>query len=521
MNKSLNILIVEDVATDAELVVMELESANLRFQYDRVETRKAFTSYLEHNSPDVIISDYSLPTFGALEALKIRNSNHPNIPFILVTGNQTEEIAVECIKQGADDYILKSSLVRLPSAVINIIDKKQAEKEIKLVEERTRFLIEAIPQKVWTADKDGKMTYFNKLWVDYTGLSYDTLLKNDWGDIVHFEDVEKNKEIWQKAFESGEDFQFQYRLRNKYNEYRWHLSCAVAQKDQNGNPLMWLGTNTDIHDLKVVQEDLIDSRKQLEKINEELSLNNGQLKKTNNDLDNFVYTASHDLKAPISNIEGLITTLEDSIYSGVDKEEIKAIFEMIKASLQRFKNTIRDLTEISKVQNDVSENQEEIDLYEMIEDVSLSIRDQIKESQASIKMDLSGCSKIKFSRKDLKSIIYNLLSNAIKYRCQEKSPEIYIKTESSDEHLILTVKDNGLGFSEDNLTKAFSMFKRFHAHVEGSGIGLYIVKRIMDNNGGDISLTSSLGEGSEFKLFFKHPKIKSQDDSEVGSANFQ
>ncbi|MFN3402724.1 MAG: ATP-binding protein [Cytophagaceae bacterium] len=504
---NLKILIVEDSLTDAELLVTELENARFRFSFHRVEKKDDYLKYLSENTPDVIISDYNLPSFGALEALKIRNSRYKHLPFILVTGNTTEEIAVDCIKQGADDYILKSSLVRLPTAVINAIEKKKAEAEILKANERTRFLIESIPQKIFTTDDKGFANYFNPLWVEYTGIPYENLIKGDWSTIFHPEDYSHSMNIWESSKKTGESLTLEHRLRNKNNEYRWHLTRAVPQKDEKGNILMWMGTNTDIHDLKMAQQDLDNSRRALEEKNRELLHNNNQLVKTNNDLDNFVYTASHDLKAPISNLEGLIGALEEVINSGLDipenKEESCLILQMIKDSLGRFRNTINDLTEISKIQKQGINPSEIINLSELIEDVCFTVNEQINSTNALIRKEIDSCPSISFSRKDLKSILYNIISNAIKYRSPERRPEITISSEELPDYCVINIKDNGLGFSQDNINKAFSMFKRFHSHVEGSGIGLYIVKRIMDNNGGYIQLISQEGQGSEFKLHFR------------------
>ncbi len=103
----------------------------------------------------------------------------------------------------------------------------------------------------------------------------------------------------------------------------------------------------------------------------------------------------------------------------------------------------------------------------------------------------------------MRSIFYNLISNALKYRHPERNPVVDLKTEQLDDGILLTVKDNGLGISDANKEKVFSMFKRLHDHVEGSGVGLYIVKRIVTNAGGRIELESKLEEGTTFKIFLK------------------
>jgi len=232
---------------------------------------------------------------------------------------------------------------------------------------------------------------------------------------------------------------------------------------------------------------------------EELEKSNIQLSKINNDLDNFIYTASHDLKAPVSNIEGLIYTLLDVIAENADAKEI---IELMNKSVQRFKGTILDLTEISKTQKDTKGEEEEINIQEVLEDVTSSIENLITKSEAVIKSTIS-CKTIRFSKVNFRSILYNLISNGIKYCAPDRKPVIEITCTGQGEELLLTVKDNGLGISEQNRNKLFTMFKRFHDHVEGTGIGLYIVKKIIDNAGGSIEVESEVGKGTTFKVYFK------------------
>lgn len=269
-----------------------------------------------------------------------------------------------------------------------------------------------------------------------------------------------------------------------------HLLLAHEQRLQE--------INTDLEKrVRERTEELLSKNKELEVINAEL-------KKVNNDLDSFVYAASHDLKAPVSNIEGLLNTLIDALPPEAARDEmIEQVLQMISKSISRFKLTIQDLTDITKIQKNFEEELEFVDLNEAIEHVKVNLRDQIVSSGAKILVDVTDCPQIKFSKKNLNSIIYNLLSNAIKYRSPKRVPEIYIGTKTDDEYVILSVRDNGLGFHPGDKLKIFSMFKRLHDHVEGSGVGLYIVKRILENTGGKIEVDSEPDIGSHFKVFFR------------------
>ncbi|CAN5374420.1 hypothetical protein BH23BAC1_BH23BAC1_12530 [soil metagenome] len=224
--------------------------------------------------------------------------------------------------------------------------------------------------------------------------------------------------------------------------------------------------------------------------------------KANEELDSFVYVASHDLKAPISNIESLLDLIRKKIENKLSEDEIH-LFDLISTSIEKFNINLKDLGRIISVEKDLEEDYILVDIKSVVEDVTADINEIIVESKACIIEDFK-VEKIFYAQKNLRSIIYNLLSNAIKYRSPERDPEIYISTYEDKNDIVLKVKDNGLGLNMAQQEKMFSMFKRFHNHVEGSGVGLYLLKKIIDNTGGRIQLESSEGIGSEFTVYFKN-----------------
>lgn len=231
-----------------------------------------------------------------------------------------------------------------------------------------------------------------------------------------------------------------------------------------------------------------------------LFVQNKDLIKTNADLDNFIYTASHDLKSPILNIEGLVTNLDHEL-AGKQSKVTEELFEMIYRSVNKFKTTIRDLTEISKAQKNILESiPEPVDIEEVLNDVLSHLEPALARTAFTIHRDLQA-KKINFSKKNFRSILYNLVSNAIKYASPERNCEVSITTFASGKSLSMVLQDNGLGMTAGYEGKIFKMFKRMHDHVEGTGIGLYIVKRIVDNNGGNIEVHSVLGQGTTVRVF--------------------
>lgn len=244
------------------------------------------------------------------------------------------------------------------------------------------------------------------------------------------------------------------------------------------------------------------ARALLSKEKKSLDKKNKDLKRINNDLDNFVYTASHDLKAPISNIEGLINILQSDL-ANQRNPELKETLDLINKSIQRFQETIHSLTDVSKAQQEQSTSQfEKINVEEVFEEVKFTISDLIKSCTPYFHTDFK-VTQFRYSKKNFNSIMYNLISNAVKYCSPERMSEVYVSTEMKDGFFLLTVRDNGLGMRPDYKGKLFKMFRRLHDHVEGTGIGLYIVKKMVENHGGRIEVESELGKGSVFKVYLK------------------
>ncbi len=243
-------------------------------------------------------------------------------------------------------------------------------------------------------------------------------------------------------------------------------------------------------------DEQVETRREIEAMNKELLA-------TNADLDNFVYSASHDLRAPISNIEGLMEAL---VYhmppETLASATVSRLIELIQGSIERFKRVVTDLSEVTKIQREASEDIALVKLPDVVNEVRLDFNSDIEASGAQIETVFATSSAIRFSTKNIRSIVYNLLSNALKYRHPERQPHIRIWTEVTPKFVVLAMADNGLGFDMTVKEKIFSMFKRLHDHVEGSGIGLYIVKRIIENAGGKIKVESKVGEGTTFKVYF-------------------
>ncbi|HEX8427969.1 PAS domain-containing protein [Hymenobacter sp.] len=254
-----------------------------------------------------------------------------------------------------------------------------------------------------------------------------------------------------------------------------------------------------------LNQELAAINEELHATNEELSDTNTQLIRTNVDLDNFIYTASHDLRAPIANIEGLLHALTHQLPEASTADgQVRPILQMMQGSVERFQKTIDHLTDVTKLQKEQAQPSQTVDLAAIIEEVRLDLAPLLESTQAQLEVEVDQCPTVSFSQKNLRSVVYNLLSNALKYRHPSRLPHVRLRCQQTEGFAALEVQDNGLGLDAAQQVRLFGMFQRLHDHVEGTGIGLYMVKRMVENAGGHIQVESQPGVGSTFTVSFPH-----------------
>lgn len=225
------------------------------------------------------------------------------------------------------------------------------------------------------------------------------------------------------------------------------------------------------------------------------------LEKVNADHNTFIYAVSHDIKQPLSIITLIGDVLEDS-FKRKNKKQFGKALETLRRSANNMKDILTDFTEHIKTKAEISSETERLNIENICEDVILALKDEIHQKAVSIKTDFK-TSEILFSRKNARSIVYNLLHNAIKYKTADKPPQIIIKTNKVKDYVLLTIQDNGLGIDKEHHKMIFKKFTRIDNIEEGTGLGLYIVNSMMENNGGRIEVKSIPGKGSTFKVYFK------------------
>ena len=245
--------------------------------------------------------------------------------------------------------------------------------------------------------------------------------------------------------------------------------------------------------------DQVLARQQGQALNAELASTNQRLRRINTDLDTFVYTASHDLKSPITNIEGLLLALREQLPAPALADPLVArLLNMMGGAVARFQQTLGHLTDISRLQQEYDQPAETVDLPALVEAVRLDMLPELTAAGATFTVDLAACPSVRFSPKNLRSILYNLLSNAVKYRAPARPLLVQLRGYHTAQQVVLEVQDNGLGLSQSQQGELFRLFRRLHSHVPGSGVGLYMVKKLVENGGGTITVRSEPGVGATF-----------------------
>lgn len=364
--KQLKILILEDRKEDVILIKRELKNSGLNFILVDVDEKTEYVNSLENFQPDIILSDHSLPRFNSMEALQICRENQIDIPFILVTGTVSEEFAAQCIKNGADDYVLKSNIKRLSTSIEQALRHREDERMRK---EAERMLI-----------------------------------------------------------------------------------------DQNN-----------------------------------------ELLKINSELDSFVYNISHNLRAPLLSLLGLLNLAKKDTVE-LNNETLNEYLDRIDFSATRLDKTLCDILDYSKNARSEPIN-EEIDLKDLFEEAFSKIQYMENSSSTRYQVQIDQETEFVSDKYRLNIIINNLITNAVKYQDKsKKNHEISVNGKVKAKNAEIHIADSGIGIEKKYLENIFRMFYRASTLSEGSGLGLYIVKETLDKLSGAISVDSELGQGTTFHL---------------------
>lgn len=309
----------------------------------------------------------------------------------------------------------------------------------------------------------------------------------------------KNLQLIQQLNTANEQLTFK---NNEINKHTKELEIQSRVLQQNQDQLQQ-AYNT-IHAQKIKLQSLNDSLTQeLVEKNQNLTDTNAELIKHNNELRQFSYTISHNLRGPIASLLGLINLLKPQVESADNVE----IIDHIRMSSLRLDAIIKDLTKIIDIRHDIFHIRQKINLNEEISEVSEILKKEINQHQVTIVRNIDRSPSFFSVKPMVHSILYNLISNAIKYKSPERAPVIEIHTSEDQTHYKLEICDNGLGIDiERNHENLFKLYKRFHTHTEGKGLGLYLVKLQAEALGGLVTVKSEINKFTMFTVSLRKPE---------------
>jgi PAS domain S-box-containing protein len=498
--RPLRLLILEDSAQDAELDVAALEAAGYTCRWERVETRDAFLARLQAPDYDLICADYTLPNFDGLSALHLVRQQGLDIPFIFISGTLGEERAIESLKAGATDYVLKTRLTRLVPVVQRALQEREerrqhahAEQARRESEHRYRTLAEVSPVGIFHADAQGRFLYVNERWCELAGLSAEEARGDGWLRTVHLDDRERVLAEWRRAVTEQQPFRSEHRLQHPNGVTVWVFGQLVAERGSAGEVLGYVGTITNITDRKRAEEQIRQLNAELERRVKERTK---QLEAANKELETFGYSVSHDLRAPLRGIEGFSQALLEDYANQLDPRATDYVQRM-RAAAQRMEQLINDLLSLSRVT--CSEmHWQPVDLSALARTVAAELQktQPVRRVEFVIADDVVAPGDTGLLRVALE----NLLGNAWKYTRYRAEARIEFGMSVEDGQSVYFVRDNGAGFDMARAGKLFGAFQRLHgaSEFEGTGIGLATVQRIIQRHGGRIWAEAAVEHGATF-----------------------
>ncbi len=378
----------------------------------------------------------------------------------------------------------ENKIIKWFSSHTDIETQKEAEETLRKSEGHFRELANLIPEKVSHADKDGKVTYYNQSWLEYTGLSSQELIEEGWGKFVHPDEENKVVEKWMQSIKTGEALEVEMRVKNKNGIYKWHISRAVAVKNEEGEIKLWIAATTEIQKIKEEEK-----RKE-----------------------DFLKMVSHELKTPITSIKGYVQLLLAMIDQ---KKEIQLSSFPLESSLLRIDNQVSKLTRLIAEMLDLSRIEEgKLDLQKSTFSLNGLINETIDDikytdTQHNIKIVHDFKCDINADKDRIGQVLINFVTNAIKYSPDNKEIEIRIH-ETREKQVAVSVRDYGIGIAEKDHKEIFNRFHRVAGKNEdtysGLGIGLFLAHEIIQRHNGIINVESELEKGSVFSFVLPYEK---------------
>ena len=391
--------------------------------------------------------------------------------------------------------------VRWIGSITDITERKQADEALRESESRFRQLAESLPQLVWTCQPDGPCDYFNRQWIEFTGVPEAQQFGFGWLEQLHPDDRAPTVAAWEAAVALGADFHVEFRIRRHDGEFRWFDTQAVRLRDAEGHTIKWFGSNTDITERKRTEEEVRTLNAELE---QRVQDRTAQLEAANKELEAFSYSVSHDLRAPLRAIDGYGRILLEDHEARLDPEG-RRVLGVISSETRRMGQLVDDLLAFSRLGRQNLESSG-IDMTAMAQAV---FEEQAAQAPTRVfQLVVKPLPTARGDRAMIRVVFGNLISNAIKFTAPRNPAVIEIGSRREDGQAVYYVKDNGVGFDMNYAHKLFGVFQRLHTaeEFEGTGVGLALIQRVIHRHGGRVWAEGNVNDGATFS--FSLPDMK-------------
>lgn len=381
-------------------------------------------------------------------------------------------------------------VTRIIGAMQDITKLKKEEERLKLLETvitQTKDSV-IITEANETSTGIPKILYINPAFTKLTGYNPEDVIGKTANVFMNRTSLKSDFKRISQALKKKEEISFETINLNKNKEEYWANISMIPITNKDNEHSHWISIQRDIS-----------KEKEREKEREQLI---SELTQNNKDLKQFSYITSHNLRAPLSNLTGLLNLIEDIT---VEDEELKEIINGFSKSTNQLNETINDLVKVIIIKDSPSIDKEQVLIKDVFENIFNQLSFLISAKKPIIKMDFEKAETIFANKSYFESILLNLMTNSLKYKDDVRKLKIEISSKSKENNTIITFKDNGIGIDlERNKDKIFGLYQRFHDYADSKGLGLYLVKSQVESMGGTISVESEVNKGTSFKITFKN-----------------
>ena len=485
MNATIRILMIEDNPADAAGLKKQLQTS----QTAAVDLTHAMTLadgllQLRTGNFDVLLLDLNLPDSKERETIQQVTEHAPNLPIVILTVSNNEALAVEALNKGVQDYFIKGQVDEplLARAIRHAIERKRVELALRESERQLRGTFENNAIAIAHMDAQGRVIRVNQKLCDLIGYSREEFLQSNFQDKTYPPDLAQDVVMFDKLMRGEHaSHSIEKRYVRADGSLIWVRVTRTLQQ-HNGEPVYCISFVEDITDRKLAETKLAQMA--------------AELQRSNTDLEQFAYVASHDLQEPLRMVRGYLELLERRLADKLDNST-REFMAFAADGAARMQALISDLLAYSRVGRE-GKDFAQVDMNESLRHAIAGLAAGIQETGAKISSE--PLPKVKAEAALMPRLFQNLLGNAIKYQRPGQTPEIQISARRDANAWLFGVRDNGIGIDPAQHDRIFMVFQRLHSRQEysGTGIGLAICKRIVEYHGGRIWVESKPGEGATF-----------------------